>query len=182
MHLVPLSLRRALQGQRKVAADLKKIYTAVDRDHAESALERFATWDGKYPMISASWIENWERIVPFLAFPPDVRRAVYTTNTIEALNRQIRKIIKTRGKLPRRRLRPQAALPRDHARPTEMEAHLQLELSPHSLPNPLRRPHPRHCLTVTANSLSLIDPRKSNCYYHNSGLHRKRDALGKIAV
>ena len=51
-------------------------------------------------MISASWTENWERIVPFLAFPPDVRRAVYTTNTIEALNRQIRKIIKTRGSFP----------------------------------------------------------------------------------
>jgi putative transposase len=51
-------------------------------------------------MISASGIENWERIVPFLAFPPDVRRAVYTTNTIEALNRQIRKIIKTRGSFP----------------------------------------------------------------------------------
>src|SRR5438477_11239822 len=51
-------------------------------------------------MISAAWIENWERIVPFLAFPPDVRRAVYTTNTIEALNRQIRKIIKTRGSFP----------------------------------------------------------------------------------
>ena len=42
-------------------------------------------------MISASWTENWERIVPFLAFPPEVRRAVYTTNTIEALNRQIRR-------------------------------------------------------------------------------------------
>ena len=51
-------------------------------------------------MISASWIEHWERIVPFLAFPPDVRRVVYTTNTIEALNRQIRKIIKTRGSFP----------------------------------------------------------------------------------
>jgi transposase-like protein len=51
-------------------------------------------------MISASWIEDWKRIVPFLAFPPDLRRAVYTTNTIEALNRQIRKIIKTRGSVP----------------------------------------------------------------------------------
>jgi transposase-like protein len=85
----------------RVAKDLKKIHTAVDRDHAEAELERFAeTWDPKYPMISASWIENWERIVPFLAFPPDVRRAVYTTNTIEALNPQIRKIIKTRGSFP----------------------------------------------------------------------------------
>ncbi len=51
-------------------------------------------------MISASWIEHWERIVPFLLFPPDVRRVIYTTNTIEALNRQIRKIIKTRGHFP----------------------------------------------------------------------------------
>ncbi len=51
-------------------------------------------------MISTSWLEHWERIVPFLPFPPDVRRAVYTTNTIEALNRQIRKIIKTRGSFP----------------------------------------------------------------------------------
>jgi transposase-like protein len=94
------------KDKKKVAADLKKIYTAVDRDHAESELERFAeTWDHKYPMISASWIENWERIVPFLAFPPDVRRAVYTTNTIEALNRQIRKIIKTVRHERRRRSR-----------------------------------------------------------------------------
>ena len=89
------------KDKRAVAHDLKRIYTAVDRDHAETELERFAeTWDPKYPMISASWIENWERIVPFLSFPPDVRRAVYMTNTIEALNRQIRKIIKTRGSFP----------------------------------------------------------------------------------
>jgi putative transposase len=51
-------------------------------------------------MISAAWTEHWERIVPFLAFPPELRRAVYTTNTIEALNRQIRKVIKTRGSFP----------------------------------------------------------------------------------
>jgi len=89
------------RDRRHVAADLKRVYTATDRDHAERELERFAErWDPKYPMISHSWIENWERIVPFLAFPPDVRRIVYTTNTIEALNRQIRKIIKTRGHFP----------------------------------------------------------------------------------
>ena len=80
------AIREALRfvpykDKKKVAADLRKIYTAADRDHAERELERFAeTWDPKYPMISASWIENWERIVPFLAFPPDVRRAVYTTD------------------------------------------------------------------------------------------------------
>jgi putative transposase len=102
VHQVRSSLRFVpYRDKKKVAADLKRIYTAVDRDHAEQELERFAeTWEDRYPMISASWIEHWERIVPFLAFPPDVRRAVYTTNTIEALNRQIRKIIKTRGSFP----------------------------------------------------------------------------------
>lgn len=102
VHAIRAALRFVpYRDKKKVAADLRKIYTAVDRDHAECELEQFAqTWDHKYPMISQSWIENWERIVPFLAFPPDVRRAVYTTNTIEALNRQIRKIIKTRGSFP----------------------------------------------------------------------------------
>ena len=102
VHQVRSSLRFVpYRDKRAVAADLKKIYTAVDRDHAETELEAFAAkWDHRYPMISASWIEHWEQIVPFLAFPPDVRRVVYTTNTIEALNRQIRKIIKTRGSFP----------------------------------------------------------------------------------
>ena len=64
-------------------------------------LEAFAeTWDHRFPMISASWRRAWEQITPFLAFPADVRRIIYTTNTLEALNRQIRKIIKTRGHFP----------------------------------------------------------------------------------
>jgi putative transposase len=102
VHLLRSSLRFVPEKDRKaVAKDLKPIYTAIDRDHAWEELERFAEkWDAKYPMISASWTERWEQIVPFLAFPADVRRIVYTTNTIEALNRQIRKIIKTRGSFP----------------------------------------------------------------------------------
>jgi putative transposase len=102
VHQIRSSLRFVpYKDKKKVASDLRKIYIAVDRDHAEHELESFAEkWDEKYPMISQSWLENWERIVPFLAFPPDVRRVVYTTNTIEALNRQIRKIIKTRGSFP----------------------------------------------------------------------------------
>ena len=102
VHAVRAALRFVpYRDRRPVAADLKKIYTAPDRDAAWDKLEAFAeTWDPKYPMISAAWTENWERIVPFLSFPPDVRRAVYTTNTIEALNRQIRKTIKTRGSFP----------------------------------------------------------------------------------
>src|SRR6059036_757094 len=102
VHLIRASLRFVPEkDRRQVAKDLKPIYTAVDRDHAWEQLERFAEkWDPKYPMISQSWTEQWERVVPFLAFPPEVRRSVYTTNTIEALNRQIRKIIKTRGSFP----------------------------------------------------------------------------------
>jgi len=102
VHLVRSSLRFVpYKDMRAVARDLKAIYTATNRDHAWEQLEAFAErWDPRYPMISASWTEHWERVVPFLAFPPDLRRAVYTTNTIEALNRQIRKIIKTRGSFP----------------------------------------------------------------------------------
>jgi putative transposase len=102
VHAVRAALRFVpYKDKRAVAGDLKKIYTAADRDGAWDQLEVFAEkWDAKYPMISASWTENWERIVPFLAFPPELRRAVYTTNTIESLNRQIRKIIKTRGSFP----------------------------------------------------------------------------------
>ncbi len=57
-------------------------------------------WAGRYPMIGQSWRDQWERVIPFLAFPPDVRRVVYTTNAIESLNRQIRKAIKSRGHFP----------------------------------------------------------------------------------
>jgi len=154
VHAVRAALRFVpYKDKKKVAADLRKIYTAVDRDHAEAELEHFAeTWNPKYPMISASWIENWERIIPFLAFPPDLRRAVYTTNTIEALNRQIRKTIKTRGSFPDEdsaRKLLYLAITRA-PRPTEMAAHLRLELRARRVPNPLRRPHTRHCnLAIT---------------------------------
>jgi putative transposase len=102
VHQVRSSLRFVPYKDRKpVAADLRKIYTAVDQDQAADELHAFAEkWDCKYPTISSSWLEHWEQITPFLAFPADLRRVVYTTNSIEALNRQIRKIIKTRGHFP----------------------------------------------------------------------------------
>jgi putative transposase len=102
VHLVRASLRYVpYKDRRAVAADLKKIYTATDVDAAADELQRFAEkWDARFPTISRNWLEHWERIIPFLAFPADVRRVIYTTNTIEALNRQIRKIIKTRGHFP----------------------------------------------------------------------------------
>ena len=102
VHLVRSSLRFVpYKDRRAVAADLKRIYTATDQDAAADALTAFADkWDERFPTISRTWLERWEHVTPFLAFPPDLRRIVYTTNTIEALNRQIRKAIKTRGHFP----------------------------------------------------------------------------------
>jgi putative transposase len=102
VHLIRQSLRFVPdKHRRKVAADLKPIYTATDVDAAAEALAAFeASWDERYPMIGKTWREAWEHVIPFLAFPTDVRRVVYTTNTIEALHRQIRKTIKTRGHFP----------------------------------------------------------------------------------
>jgi putative transposase len=91
----------AYQDRKRVAADLKPVYRAVNADAALLALEAFEeTWGQKYPMIAASWRERWQHIIPFLSLPADLRRAVYTTNSIENLNRQIRKSIKTRGHFP----------------------------------------------------------------------------------
>ena len=102
VHLVRGSMRFVpYKDRREVAKDLKLIYTAQDQDAAGDALTAFSEkWDQRFPSISRSWLEHWEHVTPFLAFPADVRRAIYTTNTIEALNRQIRKIIKTRGHFP----------------------------------------------------------------------------------
>jgi putative transposase len=102
VHQVRNSLKFVSYKDRKqVAGDLRKIYTAANQDHAADELQAFAEkWDPRYPTISASWLERWEQITPFLAYPQDVRRVIYTTNSIEALHRQIRKIIKTRGHFP----------------------------------------------------------------------------------
>jgi putative transposase len=102
VHLIRQSLRFVPDKHRRpVATDLKPIYTATDVDAAAEALAAFeAEWGERYPMIGKTWREAWEHVIPFLAFPTDVRRVVYTTNTIEALHRQIRKTIKTRGHFP----------------------------------------------------------------------------------
>jgi putative transposase len=102
VHLIRQSLRFVPdKHRRQVAKDLKPIYTAVDADAAAEALAAFEqSWGERYPMIGKTWRDTWEHVIPFLSFPPDVRRVVYTTNTIEALHRQIRKTIKTRGHFP----------------------------------------------------------------------------------
>ena len=84
-----------------VTADLKKIYTANTDEVAHLELKAFASkWDDKYPVISDLWQRNWSGISPFFAFPDEIRRVIYTTNTIESINRQIRKIIKNKGVFP----------------------------------------------------------------------------------
>lgn len=84
-----------------VVADLKLIYTAVNEDQASDALLEFAAkWDKQYPMISDSWTRHWQEIIPFFGYPEFIKRAIYTTNIIEASNRQVRKVIKTKGSFP----------------------------------------------------------------------------------
>ena len=83
---------------KKVCADLKKIYTAPTEEGARAALEEFAeTWDSKYPMISQSWERHWDNLCEFFKYPPEIRRVIYTTNAIESLNYQLRKVTKNRS-------------------------------------------------------------------------------------
>jgi len=102
VHQIRASLRYVnYQDQRKLAAALRPVYRAANADAALAQLEAFeAAWGDRYPMIGQAWRTRWEHIIPFLALPEDLRRIVYTTNTIEAMHRQIRKAIKTRGHFP----------------------------------------------------------------------------------
>jgi putative transposase len=103
VHLIRASMRFVSYGDRKaVAAALRPIYTAPDEDAALLALTAFADSDlgKKYPSAVASWRAAWDRFTPFLAFGPALRTVIYTTNSIESLNYQLRKIIKNRGHFP----------------------------------------------------------------------------------
>ena len=102
VHLIRHSLKYVPRREREqVARDLKPIYTAVDADAAQAGLEAFdEKWGARFPVITKAWLDAWEHVIPFLAFPDDVRRVIYTTNAIEALNRQLRKAIKTKGHFP----------------------------------------------------------------------------------
>jgi len=102
VHLIRHSLRYVPRREReKVARDLRPIYTAVDADGAQAALEVFdEQWGKRFPVITQAWLNAWEQVIPFLTFGPEVRRVIYTTNAIEALNRQLRKAIKTKGHFP----------------------------------------------------------------------------------
>ncbi len=103
VHLIRHSLDFATWKVRKeLAAALRTIYTASDADLAAVALEAFAAgpWGQRYPAIVASWRRAWAHVIPFFAFPPDVRKVLYTTNALESVHARVRKIIKTRGHFP----------------------------------------------------------------------------------
>lgn len=103
VHLIRASMRFvAYKDRRQVAAALKPVYTAVDEDQALEALLAFedSAMGAKNPAAVATWKAAWDRFTPFLQFPPQVRRVIYTTNAIESLNYQLRKISKNRGQFP----------------------------------------------------------------------------------
>ena len=101
VHLVRASLNYVTwQDRKKVVADLKPIYKAVTADEAERQLRELESKWPKYPAIGRLWREQWERVIPFFAFPEEVRKVVYTTNAVESLHMSLRKIIKTRGSFP----------------------------------------------------------------------------------
>jgi putative transposase len=102
VHLIRSSLRYASRKYwPTLAKDLKAIYTAADEAAAAAALEAFAeAWEQRYPAIVRLWRAHWSEFIPFLAFPPEVRRVVYTTNLIESVNSRLRKVTRNRGQFP----------------------------------------------------------------------------------
>ena len=103
VHLIRSSLDLVNWKERKVvAAALKAIYTAVNADVAADQLDAFAQgpWGKKFPTVVAAWRRAWSHVIPFFAFPPQIRRVIYTTNAIESVHARLRKIIKTRGHFP----------------------------------------------------------------------------------
>ena len=102
VHMVRNSLNYVpWKDKKQVASDLKAIYTATNEQAAFRALTDFEEkWGNTYPTIGNSWHRNWNGIIPFMSFPDYIRKAIYTTNAIESINRQIRKIIKSKGAFP----------------------------------------------------------------------------------
>jgi transposase-like protein len=102
VHMVRSSMRFVpWKDRRAVCASLRSIYTAANVTDALAALDAFeALWGRRFPMIGKSWRARWNEVCPFLEYPPEIRKAIYTTNAIEALNRQLRKVLKTKGALP----------------------------------------------------------------------------------
>lgn len=102
VHMVRNSLRYVSWRERKVVAkDLRAIYSAATVESAWSALESFSEkWDAKFPTIGRSWRDRWEQVIPFFAYPPEIRKVIYTTNAIESIQSQLRRVTRQRGAFP----------------------------------------------------------------------------------
>jgi transposase-like protein len=103
VHLTRFSLAYcSWQDRAKVAAALKNIYRAASAEEAAQRLAEFvgSAWGAKYPMIGASWQRHWTEVIPFYDYPPEIRQMIYTTNAIESLHMQLRKVLKSRGHFP----------------------------------------------------------------------------------
>jgi putative transposase len=102
VHMVRNSQRYVSWKNRKaVARDLKKIYSAATVEAAEQALTAFEEkWNEQYPMAAKSWRDRWENVIPFFGYPAPIRKAIYTTNAVESLNAQLKKVTKKRGAFP----------------------------------------------------------------------------------
>jgi putative transposase len=103
VHLIRNSLDYASWKDRKpLAAAIKPIYTAPSAEAALAELDAFeqGPWGAKFPTVVGAWRRVWDKVIPFFAFPPEVRRVIYTTNAIESVNARLRKILKTRGHFP----------------------------------------------------------------------------------
>src|ERR1700744_702326 len=103
VHLIRNSLDYASWKDRKMLAKaLRPIYAAANAEAALAALDAFedGEWGRKFPTVVAAWRRAWAQVIPFFAFPPEIRRVIYTTNAIESINARLRKIIKTRGHFP----------------------------------------------------------------------------------
>jgi len=102
VHQIRNSLRYVgSKNQKEFMVDLKRVYKAINKDLAESELDILEEkWNDKYPIVIKSWRNNWERLSQYFKYPEDIRRIIYTTNTIEAVHRQFRKLTKTKGAFP----------------------------------------------------------------------------------
>jgi putative transposase len=102
VHLIRNSLRYVSYKDRKeVVNDLKTIYQAMTLEEAELALQSFSEkWDGQYPSISKTWFDRWVNVIPFFAYPAEIRKVIYTTNAIESLNMTLRKVTKNKRFFP----------------------------------------------------------------------------------
>ncbi len=172
VHMVRNSLRYASRKHwGPITKAMREIYTSPTVEAAETRFAQFAgDWEDTYPAMIRSWRNSWDEFVPFLEFPPELRRVVYTTNAIESLNARFRRAVRHRGHFPQRTSRHESPLPCRH-RPTQEpnQPHRQdqrLESHPQRLDRPLRRPDRRlHSMntTTTGYTKNLTGPPHRRC-------------------